>query len=138
MSWARPRNLEREAFLERRRRQFRKVYNRLFTALVLRDGYVCQICGATRKLTVDHIIPVAKGGSDDLFNLQLLCKRHNSQKHDELSGQIKEDGWQQVLNEQRTLEIEDAVWRAFVAWGESLEGYRDFRKQFISDYPTNY
>jgi predicted restriction endonuclease len=41
-----------------------------------RDQFKCRICGRTAKetkLEVDHIIPVSKGGTDDLDNLQTLC-----------------------------------------------------------------
>ncbi|MEM3714671.1 MAG: HNH endonuclease [Nitrososphaeria archaeon] len=41
-----------------------------------RDQFKCRICGRTAKetkLEVDHIIPVSKGGTDTLDNLQTLC-----------------------------------------------------------------
>jgi 5-methylcytosine-specific restriction endonuclease McrA len=34
--------------------------------------------------TVDHIIPVAKGGTDDLDNLVAACKRCNFSKQDKM------------------------------------------------------
>ena len=45
----------------------------------------CEACGvsaAERALEVDHIVPRAKGGSDDRSNLQALCYRCNAQKRD--------------------------------------------------------
>lgn len=49
----------------------------------VRDGYKCLECGATNKdekLEVDHIIPVAHGGTDELENLQTLCRVCNLAK----------------------------------------------------------
>ena len=34
------------------------------------------------RFHVDHVIAVSRGGSNDAFNLQILCKFHNIQKHD--------------------------------------------------------
>jgi len=41
-----------------------------------RDGFICRDCGKNPpdvKLEVDHIIPVSKGGSDDIDNLISSC-----------------------------------------------------------------
>ena len=47
-----------------------------------RDRYQCQSCGQTDldKLTIDHIIALAHGGSNDISNLQTLCSTCNQQK----------------------------------------------------------
>lgn len=50
-----------------------------------RDGYRCQSCGqlATAKtLELDHIEPLSQGGTNDLSNLQTLCRRCNRRKAD--------------------------------------------------------
>ena len=49
-----------------------------------RDGYRCRECGATNKQTrlhVDHIVPVARGGTNELSNLQTLCEECNRAKY---------------------------------------------------------
>ena len=45
-----------------------------------KDGYRCVECGALEMLEVDHIIPVSQGGSDELDNLQTLCRTCNRAK----------------------------------------------------------
>ena len=40
----------------------------------------CPACGKRRKLNMDHIVPVVKGGTNYLYNLQPLCRSCNSQK----------------------------------------------------------
>ena len=46
-----------------------------------RDGYRCRHCGISADLGavlhVDHIIPISKGGTSDLSNLQTLCQDCN-------------------------------------------------------------
>jgi hypothetical protein len=50
-----------------------------------RDKGCCVKCGATKNLHFDHDIPYSKGGSSaDAKNIQLLCARHNLQKHDNI------------------------------------------------------
>jgi hypothetical protein len=43
-----------------------------------RDGYRCTSCGATEALNVHHIIPRREGGTDDLDNLIVLCRKCHS------------------------------------------------------------
>jgi 5-methylcytosine-specific restriction enzyme A len=48
-----------------------------------RNNYQCQSCFKTNQeiqLTIDHIIPLAKGGSNDISNLQTLCLQCNTKK----------------------------------------------------------
>lgn len=49
-------------------------------AVFARDGRVCDECGATDDLSIDHRIPESKGGGDDLGNLRVLCRPCNSRK----------------------------------------------------------
>ncbi len=49
--------------------------------ILKRDGFRCQICGASAKdgvtLHVDHIVPVSKGGKTVKSNLRTLCSNCN-------------------------------------------------------------
>ena len=49
-----------------------------------RDGYRCRECGASKdetSLEIDHIVPVARGGTNNIDNLQTLCRECNRMKH---------------------------------------------------------
>ena len=55
-------------------------YKRVRLQVLARDGYVCYYCGHDAT-TVDHVIPIAKGGdpiSHD--NMVAACRRCNSSK----------------------------------------------------------
>lgn len=56
-------------------------------AILRRDVYAlhgcrCLCCGETEKIELDHVIPVSLGGSNDVDNLQPLCRSCNSKKAD--------------------------------------------------------
>ena len=38
-----------------------------------RDGFKCRHCPSRKDLQVHHIVPLEKGGTDDLSNLLTLC-----------------------------------------------------------------
>jgi hypothetical protein len=48
------------------------------------DGGRCQwpvmsggVCGSTRQLELDHVVPVARGGASTVANLRVTCRQHN-------------------------------------------------------------
>lgn len=61
----------------------------------LKEKYAhkCAICGEKepfrqyrKKLTIDHIMPISKGGSNDITNIQPACFNCNSIKKDRIKG----------------------------------------------------
>lgn len=50
--------------------------------LAICDGAnnLCLCCGSNAPLTVDHVTPLSKGGSNTADNLQCLCRSCNSRK----------------------------------------------------------
>lgn len=83
---------KKEAAMPEQRRfvaeQRRLMTDALRYEILSRDGFRCQICGATAqdgyKLHVDHIIPVSKGGRTEPDNLRTLCERCNMGKGDKI------------------------------------------------------
>tara|TARA_Y100001970_G_C14167281_1_gene822045 strand:- start:1005 stop:1580 length:576 start_codon:yes stop_codon:yes gene_type:complete len=49
-----------------------------------RDNGKCVKCGSQYELHYDHIIPVSKGGSTTLENIELLCQECNLSKSDKI------------------------------------------------------
>lgn len=80
-------------------------WRRLVEAVQRRDQYVCQACKRlTDKGACDHIVPVSKGGTDEMSNLQWLCNPCHDDKTERESAEaqgrkvkvrIGVDGWPQ-------------------------------------------
>ncbi len=49
--------------------------------LKAQNDFKCGGCGIVKLLTQDHIIPLSKGGTDYIWNIQPLCRSCNSKKH---------------------------------------------------------
>jgi hypothetical protein len=63
----------------------RKKFNRyirpeLREKVLAKYEHKCNNCNRKDNLTIDHIIPVVKGGKNEFPNLQVLCKPCNSKK----------------------------------------------------------
>ena len=68
-----------------RRSEYGRVRSDLVLALIdAGTPYVCcaENCNVTTDLTIDHIVPLSRGGTDDLSNLRFMCLPHNSAKGD--------------------------------------------------------
>lgn len=47
-----------------------------------RDNFLCQYCGTSRNLTLDHMLPRSRGGETNWLNLVTACSKCNSRKGD--------------------------------------------------------
>lgn len=74
--------------------------NTTLKAIIERDGSDCRYCGKTGRTKVfegkrggnwlwieheiDHIIPLSKGGTNDIENLAVACRSCNRRKKDKM------------------------------------------------------
>lgn len=59
------------------------VPNELRQAVFERDNYTCQYCGRScekAELEIEHVIPISKGGNNDIRNLATACSECNRSK----------------------------------------------------------
>jgi 5-methylcytosine-specific restriction endonuclease McrA len=52
--------------------------------IFIRDGFLCQYCGTSDSLTVDHVVPQSRGGDWSWNNLVTSCAKCNNAKGDRL------------------------------------------------------
>jgi hypothetical protein len=76
-----------EMTLHSQRKSNSSHWKRIRLMVLNRDNYTCQWCGAYGN-TADHILPVSKGGSDELENLVCACKKCNYSRQDKLISQM--------------------------------------------------
>lgn len=76
----------------RRKKERARVTDKVRYQVMQRDGFRCQLCGASQadgvKLHVDHKIPISKGGNSDPDNLRTLCDRCNWGKGSQLEDEV--------------------------------------------------
>ena len=46
----------------------------------IRDNYTCQYCGSREQLTLDHVMPVSRGGKSTWENVVTACYPCNARK----------------------------------------------------------
>lgn len=73
-------NIHYDVEFQEYRREFNAARPRIKKLLFSRDPHKCAMCGSTERLEIDHIIPLARGGSNDPDNLQILCRHCNRRK----------------------------------------------------------
>lgn len=86
----------------RHERGYGSAWDKLRKQVLTRDKHLCQPCLAKHRVTpatqVDHKTPKAKGGTDDMGNLQGICAPCHDAKTARENGQtvrqaIGTDGW---------------------------------------------
>lgn len=45
-----------------------------------RDNHTCQYCGSKKNLTIDHVMPVSRGGENSWKNMVTCCWKCNNKK----------------------------------------------------------
>ena len=88
-----------------------------------RDSFTCQYCGKSAPdvvLEVDHIIPVAKGGDNDLSNLITACFDCNRGKRDK------------KLTDKQSIKLQKEELDKLNAKREQLEMIAKWRKELLN------
>lgn len=101
--------------------------------IFIRDNYICQYCHkqfSSKDLTIDHVIPRAKGGTTRWVNVATACGPCNTKKADHLAENIgmkllkvpKKPHWSLIAGKITTKPPKS--WQAFVSemyWNAELE-----------------
>lgn len=97
------------------------VSKRLRTEILRRDNHACRYCGGTApdvRLTIDHVLPIALGGTDDATNLVAACADCNAGKSASAPGQplveqVSQDhiNWAMAVRQAASQAVEQAAAR---------------------------
>lgn len=88
------------------------------------DG-CCVICGSPvrfRDLTIDHIIPLSQGGTNNMDNLQLACKACNLMKNCLTMEQLFRKLWELFMYNWKVI-IKIRLRELFLKKRNSIKGY---------------
>lgn len=82
-----------------KRRKFTRIEKQL---VYIRYNGKCALCGKklnqnSGNYTIDHIIPISKGGTDDTWNLQLACKSCNQAKDNCMPLEFVRRNWNRLV-----------------------------------------
>lgn len=91
------------------------------------DPLTGQICGSAADLEIDHIEPRARGGRDDLDNLQILCRTHNRKK-----GTKPDAYWSRAFYYDQPLNIEALRQFQRIAVVQPLDDYAEWFARPVS------
>lgn len=101
------------------------------TNVLIRDDTKCAYCGSRSKMTIDHVVPVSKGGKQCWENVVAACERCNNKKGDRM---LKSLGWKlkTAPREPSPFDPKFLLLRAWSGkspkqWAEYLPGLQDFK-----------
>lgn len=91
----------------------------------LRDDYVCQYCTKrfpSKELTLDHVLPKARGGRTRWDNLTTACARCNVQRGDNVTIRPLREPWKpsygELVAKRRVypIEVPHRSWADYLGW----------------------
>lgn len=112
--------------------------NPRYPAVAERAGYRCEYCHAPEvvfnfPLEVEHIVPKARGGGEDLDNLALACRACNLFKSDRETG-LDEEAKVELFNPRRHIWVQH--FRVNFQTGE-LDGLTPIARATITQLQLN-
>lgn len=100
-----------------------------------RDSFTCQYCGRSAPdvvLEIDHIMPVSKGGDNDILNLVTSCQACNSGKSDRT---LDDDSIVQKQKEQlKEINEKREQLKMMIEWREELKKFDDEVVNVVKSY----
>lgn len=84
-------------------------------AIFKRDKHICQYCGCRGELTIDHIQPKSRGGTDTWENLVAACQRCNNRKGDRRPEEANMP-LASVPRAPRMIEFASELWSKLMGW----------------------
>jgi 5-methylcytosine-specific restriction endonuclease McrA len=109
--------------------------------LLLRDDFCCQYCSdelTLNDMTIDHVIPRARGGITKWDNVVASCYSCNATKGHRTSMKpaippVKPDHYDLLANARKMrIEVPDQSWIPYIGWDEKMITIRPPKKSLLS------
>ena len=109
--------------------------NKIRFEVFKRDNFTCQYCGVKAPevvLNVDHIEPISKGGTNDIYNLVTSCFECNNGKSDKRlndNSKLEKQHDELVLLNERKKQLEQMM-----EWKRELLNFDKEKTEMVSEY----
>lgn len=116
----------------------KKLSNKIRFEVFKRDNFTCQYCGVKAPevvLNVDHIEPISKGGTNDIYNLVTSCFECNNGKSDKRlndNSKLEKQHDELVLLNERKKQLEQMM-----EWKRELLNFDKEKTEMVSEYIIN-
>lgn len=113
----------------------KKLSNKIRFEVFKRDNFTCQYCGVKAPevvLNVDHIEPISKGGTNDIYNLVTSCFECNNGKSDKRlndNSKLEKQHDELVLLNERKKQLEQMM-----EWKRELLNFDKEKTEMVSEY----
>lgn len=106
-------------------------------AVFWRDNHTCVYCGSKENLTIDHALPVSRGGGNLMGNLLTACQWCNGKKGSRTVEEFLADPAVRSQAVAKNLKIVSWIERSLMPRLESVSGYHFGREHPWSDKAQN-
>jgi hypothetical protein len=75
------------------------------SAVFKHKGKKCAVCEAKEDLEIHHVLPLVKGGTNDMSNLLVVCQEHHKQLHGKIHKRTANNGRKRITTYEESIPV---------------------------------